>query len=76
MLRYTAVKMIHFSPGSRLQGYSYGNHTDLGHVSFKDLKGGRVIINGKEGCNHSTVQLSPARQIAAILVLIKPANLN
>jgi uncharacterized protein (DUF39 family) len=69
MLRYTAVKdeeifcpVVDYS-----QGYPYGNHTDLGHVSFKDLKGGRVIINGKEVVTTPQSSYPRARQIAAIL---------
>jgi uncharacterized protein (DUF39 family) len=69
MLRYTAVKdeEILMPVVDYHQGYPYGNHTDLGFVSFKDLKSGRVNIKGKDAVTTPQSSYPRARQIAAIL---------
>ncbi len=69
MLRYTAVedKDIFLPVVDYHQGYPYGNHTDLGFVSFRDLKSGRVNIQGKEVVTTPQSSYPRARQIAAIL---------
>lgn len=69
ILRYTAVKDEEiFCPiVDYNQGYPYGKHTDLGYANFKELKSGKIKINGKDVVSTPQSSYPRARQIAAIL---------
>jgi len=69
MLLYTAVKdedlscpIVDYS-----EGYPYSVPMDLGHANYKDLKNGRITINGKEVVTTPQSSYPRARQIASIL---------
>lgn len=69
MLLYTAVKdediycpIVDFN-----EGYPYSKPIDLGFANFKELKSGRIDINGKSVVTTSQSSYPRARQIAAIL---------
>ncbi|HWP95826.1 MAG TPA: homocysteine biosynthesis protein [Syntrophomonadaceae bacterium] len=66
ILSYTAVKdediwcpVVDYS-----EGYPYGRPTDLGFANFKELKSGRITINGKEMATTPQSSYARARQIA------------
>ncbi|MBC7074718.1 MAG: homocysteine biosynthesis protein [Syntrophomonadaceae bacterium] len=69
ILRYTAVKdediycpIVDFS-----EGYPYCKPIDLGFANFKELKSGKITINGREVVTTPQSSYPRARQIANIL---------
>lgn len=69
ILAYTAVKdedilcpVVDYN-----EGYPYHRPTDLGFVNYKQLRSGKVTINGKEIVTTPQSSYARARQIAAIL---------
>ncbi|NLW91491.1 MAG: hypothetical protein GXY34_07820 [Syntrophomonadaceae bacterium] len=69
MLKYTAVKdedifcpIVDYS-----EQYPYGKPMDLGKANFKELKSGRITINGKEVVTTPQSSYPRARQIAHTL---------
>jgi len=69
MLLYTAVRdedivcpIVDYS-----EGYPYSKPMDLGYANFKDLKSGRITVNGKEVVTTPQSSYPRARQIANIL---------
>ncbi len=69
ILQYTAVKdediwcpVVDYN-----EGYPYNRPADLGMVNYKDLRSGKVIINGKEIVTTPQSSYARARQIAATL---------
>jgi len=49
------------------EGYPYGKQIDLGSVNYRDLKSGRVTINGKQVVTTPQSSYPRARKIAQIL---------
>ncbi|MDD3878540.1 MAG: homocysteine biosynthesis protein [Syntrophomonas sp.] len=69
ILRYTLVKdedilcpIVDFN-----EGYPYSKPIDLGFANFKELKSGRIKVNGKEIVTTPQSSYPRARKIAAIL---------
>lgn len=69
ILRYTAVKdeeifcpVVDFN-----EGYPYRKDIDLGFVSVKELKSGKITVNGKQIVTTPQSSYPRARKIAAIL---------
>lgn len=69
MLRFTAVKdedifcpIVDYN-----EGYPYCKPMDLGRVSYKELKSGKIVFNGKEIVTTPQSSYPRARQIAQIL---------
>ena len=69
ILYYTTVKdediwcpVVDYS-----EGYPYGKQIDLGSVNYRDLKSGRVTINGKQVVTTPQSSYPRARKIAQIL---------
>lgn len=69
MLRFTAVKdedifcpIVDYN-----EGYPYCKPMDLGRVSYKELKSGKIVFNGKEVVTTPQSSYPRARQIAQIL---------
>lgn len=69
MLRYTLVKdedilcpIVDFN-----EGYPYSKPIDLGFANFKELKSGRIKVNGKEIITTPQSSYPRARKIAGIL---------
>jgi uncharacterized protein (DUF39 family) len=69
MLRFTAVKDedIYCPIVDYDEGYPYCKPMDLGRVNYRDLKSGKVIINGKTVVTTPQSSYPRARQIAQIL---------
>jgi len=69
MLRFTAVKDedIYCPIVDYDEGYPYCKPMDLGRVNYRDLKSGKVIINGKSVVTTPQSSYPRARQIAQIL---------
>ena len=69
MLRYTAVKDedIYCPIIDYNEQYPYSKPMDLGFANFKELKSGRVTINGKSGVTTPQSSYPRARKIAEIL---------
>lgn len=69
MLRYTAVKDedIYCPIVDYSEGYPYCKPMDLGFANFKELKSGRIEINGKTVVTTPQSSYPRARQIANIL---------
>ncbi len=69
MLRFTAVKDedIYCPVVDYNEGYPYNKSMDLGRVNYRDLKSGKVIINGKTVVTTPQSSYPRARQIAQIL---------
>lgn len=69
MLRYTAVKDedIYCPIVDYNEGYPYSKPIDLGFANFKELKSGRIEINGKSVVTTPQSSYPRARQIAEIL---------
>lgn len=69
MLRFTAVKDedIYCPVVDYNEGYPYCKPMDLGKVNYRDLKSGKVIINGKTVVTTPQSSYPRARQIAQIL---------
>ncbi len=69
MLLYTAVKDedIYCPIVDYNEGYPYSKPMDLGFANFKELKSGRIEINGKSVLTTPQSSYPRARQIAAIL---------
>lgn len=69
MLRYTAVKDedIYCPIVDYYEGYPYSKPIDLGFANFKELKSGKISINGKNVVTTPQSSIPRARQIAATL---------
>ncbi len=69
MLRFTAVRDedIYCPIVDYDEGYPYCKPMDLGRVNYKDLKSGKIIINGKTVVTTPQSSYPRARQIAQIL---------
>ena len=69
MLRYTAVKDedIYCPIVDYNEGYPYSKPMDLGFANFKELKSGRITINGKSVATTPQASYPRARKIAEIL---------
>jgi uncharacterized protein (DUF39 family) len=69
MLRFTAVKDedIYCPIVDYNEGYPYSKPIDLGFANFKELKSGKIVINGKEVVTTPQSSYPRARKIAAIL---------
>ena len=69
MLRYTAVKDedIYCPIIDYNEGYPYSKPMDLGFANFKELKSGRITINGKSVVTTSQSSYPRAKKIAEIL---------
>jgi len=69
MLRFTAVRDedIYCPIVDYSEGYPYCKPMDLGFANFKELKSGKITINGKEVVTTPQSSYSRARKIAAIL---------
>jgi uncharacterized protein (DUF39 family) len=69
ILQYTMVKDedIYCPIVDYAEGYPYGKAIDLGYANFKELKQGKIIINGKEVETTPQSSYPRARQIAGIL---------
>ncbi|HWQ74612.1 MAG TPA: homocysteine biosynthesis protein [Syntrophomonas sp.] len=69
MLRYTAVKDedIYCPIVDYSEGYPYCKPMDLGFANFKELKSGRIEINGKSVVTTPQSSYPRAKQIAEIL---------
>ncbi len=69
MLHYTAVKdeEIYCPIVDYNEGYPYCKPMDLGLVNYKDLKSGKIIINGKEVVTTPQSSYPRARKIAETL---------
>ncbi|MEQ8200015.1 MAG: homocysteine biosynthesis protein [Syntrophomonadaceae bacterium] len=69
MLRFTAVKDedIYCPIVDYNEGYPYCKPMDLGRVNYKDLKAGKIIIDGKTVVTTPQSSYPRARQIAQIL---------
>ncbi|HHV17120.1 MAG TPA: hypothetical protein GXX58_11240, partial [Gelria sp.] len=49
------------------EGYPYGKPIDLGFANFKELKSGKITINGKEVVSTPQSSIYRARKIASTL---------
>lgn len=69
ILRYTAVKDedIYCPIVDYSEGYPYCKPIDLGFANFKELKSGKITINGREVVTTPQSSYPRARQIANIL---------
>ena len=69
ILYYTTVKDedIYCPVVDYSEGYPYGKPMDLGYVNYRDLKSGRVTINGKQVVTTPQSSYPRARKIAQIL---------
>ncbi|HZK87019.1 MAG TPA: homocysteine biosynthesis protein [Syntrophomonas sp.] len=69
MLRFTAVKDedIYCPIVDYNEGYPYSKPMDLGFANVKELKSGKVVINGKSVVTTPQSSYSRARKIAEIL---------
>lgn len=69
ILNYTAVKDedIWCPVEDYSEGYPYGRYTDLGFANFKELRSGKISINGKEMVTTPQSSYARARQIAGQL---------
>jgi uncharacterized protein (DUF39 family) len=69
MLRFTAVKDedIYCPIVDYSEGYPYSKPMDLGRVSYKELKSGKIIFRGKEIVTTPQSSYPRARKIASIL---------
>jgi len=69
ILYYTTVKDedIYCPVVDYSEGYPYGKPIDLGRVNYRDLKSGRVTINGKQVVTTPQSSYPRARKIAGIL---------
>lgn len=69
ILYYTTVKDedIYCPVVDYYEGYPYGKPIDLGRVNYRDLKSGRVTINGKQVVTTPQSSLPRARKIAQTL---------
>lgn len=69
ILYYTTVKdeVIYCPVVDYYEGYPYGKPIDLGRVNYRDLKSGRVTINGKQVVTTPQSSLPRARKIAQTL---------
>jgi len=69
ILHYTAVKDedIYCPIVDYNEGYPYNKTIDLGFANFKELKSGKIKINGKELVTTPQSSYPKARQIATIL---------
>jgi uncharacterized protein (DUF39 family) len=69
MLRFTAVKDedIYCPIVDYNEGYPYSKPMDLGFANVKELKNGKVVINGKSVVTTPQSSYSRARKIAEIL---------
>ncbi|MGB4302968.1 MAG: homocysteine biosynthesis protein [Syntrophomonadaceae bacterium] len=69
ILYYTTVKDedIYCPVVDYFEGYPYGKAIDLGQVNYRDLKSGRVTINGKQVVTTPQSSYPRARKIALTL---------
>lgn len=69
ILSYAAVKDedIYCPIVDYSEGYPYGKTIDLGFANFKELKSGKIAINGKEVISTPQSSIYRARRIAGIL---------
>ncbi len=69
ILRFTLVKDedIYCPIVDYAEGYPYKKDIDLGYANFKELKSGKIVINGREVVTTPQSSYPRARQIANIM---------